>query len=84
MRFYFLVLGLFAVVLALHFFFPGASQDGMDMMRIIYVSLLLLLVGSGVTLQRASRAENMRNAGLWLVIIAGLVLAYELLAKIGG
>jgi len=84
MNIYLIVFGVLCLLLGLHFVFPDATQGEGDMMRIIYLSMLLILIGSGLTLQRAERSKNIKNAGIWLVIICGLALGYELLAKIAG
>lgn len=48
--------------------------------QIVYLILLLVLVGAGVWAQRPNRKEIVRYGGLWLLIIAGLLLFYRLMA----
>lgn len=84
MRIYFIVAGVFVLMLGLYLAYPNASLQDDTQMRILYLSLLLLLVGGGFTLGHTSRSANMRNAALWTVMIVGLALAYNLLAKISG
>ena len=84
MRIPYIILGILALLVGLAFFFPEAAQGDGAQMRILYLGTLLLLVGSGITLQRTNRAQNIKNAAIWVAIIAALTLAYELLAKMSG
>lgn len=84
MRIYMIVLAIIGLLFALHFVYPEATLSSDAGMRVLYLSLLALLIGTGFTMQRSSRPQNIRNAGLWVAIIAGLAVAYELLAKISG
>lgn len=49
--------------------------------QIIYLLLVLLLVGSGLYAMRPGRKEMVRYGGIWLLIIAGLLLFYELMRR---
>jgi len=82
MRFVYLSAGMLVLLAVLWMMFPQALA-GYDAapMRILYLFALLLLVGSGITMQRTSRAKHLKHAAIWVAIIAGLVLAYELLDK---
>jgi asparagine N-glycosylation enzyme membrane subunit Stt3 len=84
MRFFYLLLGVGALLMLLHGLFPDAVLPQDVHMHILYSVILLVLVGSGMTLQRTHTKENVRNAGIWLAMIAGLALAYQLLANLGG
>lgn len=79
MRIYFLVLAVLGLLLALHYAYPGVALGDNTQMRIIYLCLLLMLVGSGFTLNRTPRSKNIRHAIIWAAIIGGLMLAYALL-----
>jgi len=81
MRYYFLIVAVLGLLLLLHAAYPEAVTDGDAYMRMIYLSLLVLLIGSGFTLNRTSRSDNIRNAALWAAIIAGLALAYHILGE---
>ncbi|MCE2927811.1 MAG: hypothetical protein LW823_09260 [Rickettsiales bacterium] len=84
MRFLYILFAIAALLLLLHFVFPDAVLPQDVHLHILYAVMLLVLVGSGITLQRTHAKENIRNAGIWIAIIAGLMLAYQLLANLGG
>ncbi|MDX2112190.1 MAG: hypothetical protein SFW63_00420 [Alphaproteobacteria bacterium] len=81
MRFFYLILAIGALLMLLHGLFPDAVLPRDAHLHILFSVLLLALVGSGITLQRTHAKENIRNAGIWLAIIAGLMLLYQLLAN---
>ncbi|MFW0777241.1 MAG: hypothetical protein ACN2B6_05935 [Rickettsiales bacterium] len=82
MRFVYLSLSMLVLLAVLWILFPQALV-GYDAapMRILYLFALLLLVGSGITMQRTSAKKHFKNAAIWVAIIAGLAFVYELLDK---
>jgi len=56
------------------FSFAELSDD--EIMRLVYLSILVLAIGSYSVASRGRWRENARNAALWVVIILGLVGGY--------
>lgn len=84
MRVAYILLGILGLILALALLFPDAVRGEGARMHLLYVTLLLVLVASSITLKRTDYKRNARNAAIWAAIIIGLMLAYELLAKMSG
>ncbi len=77
---------LFAIVLALiallMWQFPHGADAFGEKMRIVYLLCFLALVAGGGIFSRMSARTGMKYAGLWLLIIAALVLFYQAMRHI--
>ena len=78
MRFWLPAIGIVGLILLLKAEFPYAMNQPDQIMRIVYLLLLILLVtgGSGM-IRRMRGAQAVRDAMLWLGIILVLVLGYS-------
>jgi hypothetical protein len=76
-----LLIGLLILLLVLHAAFPDAVTTPDEYMRIIYLIAFLLLIGGGYRVSRVSNSDRIRYAGIWLIIILGLVLGYTLVQR---
>jgi len=78
MRFGILLLAILAVILLLKWQFPYAVQSSDQMVRVFYLALMILLIGSGSgMLGRMKTTQAVRDALLWIGIILLLVLGYS-------
>jgi hypothetical protein len=77
----FLLIGLLALLLFLHAAFPDAIHSPDGYLRILYLVAFFLLIGGGYRISRISNSDRVRYAGIWLIIILGLILAYSLMQR---
>ena len=65
--------------------FPQVTGNGEQMMRLLYLVALLGLVGGGVFFRprHLAKRKMLIYTVIWLAVILGLILFYELLRSFG-
>lgn len=78
MRFGLILLAVLGLVVLLKWQFPYAVQNSDQMLRVFYLVLLIVLIGSGSGMLRRLKApQAARDALIWVIIVLALVLAYS-------